>query len=167
VRPLISVLIPAYNSSKTILEAVESVPLGGTDDYEIILIDDGSDEDVIPLLRSSRVKVRLLRLRENGGLAAALNCGLSVAQGLYIARLDADDRMLPGRLAAQVAALEGDPSLVFCGTQMKMFGDRSGLSRLPTSLTECHGLLLHYCCYTHPTIMIHRERAGADLYYDP
>lgn len=108
-EPIISVIVPAYNAARTILETVESV-LGQTfQNFELIIIDDGSTDATAELLKEigdSRLKVYSY---ENGGVAIARNRGSALARGKFISFLDADDMWTPDKLESQLAALERMP----------------------------------------------------------
>jgi glycosyltransferase involved in cell wall biosynthesis len=99
---LVSAIIPVYNGARFVGEALESV-LAQTVDarIEIIVIDDASTDGSVELLRS-RSDIELVRLPENSGPSVARNRGLAVAQGDYIAFLDADDLWSPGKTRIQL-----------------------------------------------------------------
>lgn len=107
-KPLVSVVIPAYNAAKTIQSTVQSV-LGQTiQNFEIIVIDDGSKDNTIEVaesIKDSRVKVLP---QQNGGASAARNIGIKASQGKYIAFLDADDLWLPHKLERQLDVLTNE-----------------------------------------------------------
>lgn len=111
----LTVLMPVYNGERYLDEAIASIAAQELADFEFVIVDDASTDATPELLakwaaRDPRIVV--LRLNENGGTARALNAGLAIARGEYIARQDADDLSLPGRLARQVAALDENPSAV-------------------------------------------------------
>jgi glycosyltransferase involved in cell wall biosynthesis len=105
----ISVVIPAYNAERTILETVKSVQEQTFQDFELIIINDGSNDRTLNLLdivEDSRLKVFSYK---NGGLSVARNRGISRATGDYIAFLDADDLWTPDKLELQLQALQQNP----------------------------------------------------------
>jgi len=107
--PLISVIIPLFNSKKTILETLESVFQQTFSDWEIIAINDGSKDstlDVIATIKDPRLKVFSY---PNGGISVSRNRGLALAQGEYIAFLDHDDLWKPDKLELQLKALRENP----------------------------------------------------------
>lgn len=128
-RPLdamISVLLPFRNAEATLGEAVESVlaDMAGTD--EMVLVDDSSTDASHRVARTfadrdSRVRIVREDL-ERTGIAHALGRGLAACQGEWIARMDADDVSLPGRLAAERALMEEDATLGVVATQVDLFG---------------------------------------------
>lgn len=109
-NPLVSVIIPAYNSGKYIAQAIDSV-LGQTyGPIEIIVINDGSTDDTGDIVKAYGDKVRSIH-QENQGPSAARNAGITGAKGEYIAFLDADDAWLPGKIEKQVKVMEKRPEL--------------------------------------------------------
>jgi glycosyltransferase involved in cell wall biosynthesis len=108
--PQVSVIIPAYNGSRYIVQAVESA-LGQTfRDSEIIVVDDGSTDRTHQVLQPYLHKIRYI-YQENRGVAAARNRGIEEAKGEFIAFLDQDDFFFPDKLAAQIALFRQQPSL--------------------------------------------------------
>ncbi len=109
----VSVLLPCYNAAATLDEALESLARQTFPDFEIIAVDDGSTDGTADILQSwaSRdPRLRLLSCR-HAGIVAALNAGLQACSAPYVARMDADDRVLPERLALQVAYLDQHPEI--------------------------------------------------------
>lgn len=107
--PLVSVIIAAYNSEDTIAETIFSVLNQTFKDLEVIVIDDGSKDNTVELIKEikdSRVKVFPY---ENGGVAKARNRGITHANGEYITFLDHDDLWTPDKIEAQVCALQQSP----------------------------------------------------------
>lgn len=106
---LVSVITGLYNSSKTIVETVESVLSQTYESIEVILVDDGSKDDsceVAERLCRADPRVRLLRNDRNRGIAWTLNAAARASAGAYIAPLDADDIWRPDKIARQVARIE-------------------------------------------------------------
>ncbi|MFM6207508.1 glycosyltransferase family 2 protein, partial [Planktothrix sp.] len=88
--PRVSVIIPTYNCDRFLPEAIDSVLMQTYQDYEIIVIDDGSTDQTCQVLESYKHKIRYF-YQENQGSAVARNLGIKQAQGEFIAFLDADD----------------------------------------------------------------------------
>jgi glycosyltransferase involved in cell wall biosynthesis len=108
---LVSVVIPCYRQAHFLAQALDSVLAQTHSAPEIIVIDDGSPDDVLTVVRA--FPVVQYRRQENRGLAGARNTGLAQAKGEYIVFLDSDDKLLPHALAAGVAALESHPACAF------------------------------------------------------
>ncbi|WP_421622120.1 glycosyltransferase [Alkalilimnicola ehrlichii] len=109
-HPLVSVVMPAYNASAYIRQAIDSVLAQDYPAVELIVVDDGSTDDTVARVQAYGDRVRLLT-QANQGSGAARNQGLEAARGEYIAFLDSDDVWLPGKLTAQVAYLERHPDV--------------------------------------------------------
>lgn len=125
--PKVSVIIPCYNQGIYLDEAVDSVLNQTYEDYEIIIVNDGStDEFTNRLLADYRKpRTRVLQTR-NQGLATARNSGIAEARGEFILPLDADDKIGHGYLEKGVAILERQPSVGIVYCRGELFGDRIG-----------------------------------------
>ncbi|HEY7316997.1 MAG TPA: glycosyltransferase family 2 protein, partial [Candidatus Binatia bacterium] len=108
-KPLVSVVIPTHNRAQLLQEAIESVlaqqGAGEQFDMEVIVVDDASSDDTPDVMRKYP-QVRHIRLTTNHGEGGSRNVGIKASHGKYIAFLDDDDVMLPGRLKLQVPAME-------------------------------------------------------------
>ncbi|MUG99156.1 glycosyltransferase [Scytonema sp. UIC 10036] len=104
--PKISVIIPAYNAKRTILETIQSVQQQTFSNFEIIVINDGSTDNTLELLQSVKDKRLKVFSYENGGLPVARNRGITHAMGEFLAFLDADDKWTPDKLELQLTALQ-------------------------------------------------------------
>lgn len=110
-RPAVAVIIPTYNDSRYLGEAIASVLAQTCRDFEIVVVDDGSRDDPGPVVVAFPA-VKLVR-QDNQGLAAARNTGIRESCGRYLVFLDADDRLLPGALDAGLACFEAFPQSAF------------------------------------------------------
>ncbi len=108
--PLVSVIIPSYNSAKFLLQALDSVFKQTYTNYEVIVLDDGSTDDTQEALEPYRQQINYV-YQDNQGVAAARNKGVEIAKGELIAFLDADDLFLPDKLQQQVAVLASQPHI--------------------------------------------------------
>ncbi len=119
--PLISVIIPVWNRADRVAEAAGSVLAQKGASFELILVDDASDDatpDVLAAFRERRPDlVRVLQLPENRGVSAARNRGIRAAKGELIAFLDSDDLWLPGKLAVQARWFAENPDMLICQTE--------------------------------------------------
>lgn len=119
--PLVSIVIPAYNSAALIGATLKSVRAQTIGDWEAIIVDDCSKDDLPAVVDGfADARFRLIRHAENGGASAARNTGIAAARGRFIAFLDADDLWRPDKLEKQIAAVmaQPDPDMVFCVTRM-------------------------------------------------
>jgi glycosyltransferase involved in cell wall biosynthesis len=136
--PTVSVVMPVYNAEKYLSEAVESILTQTFSDFEFIIINDGSTDRSESILQEFQGQDKRIRLvsRSNTGIVATRNEGLELANGPYIAIMDADDIALPERLAKQVAFLEEHSNYVAVGSLSLMI-DPDGLPvRLANKLTN-------------------------------
>lgn len=170
-HPRVSVLMPAYDAAPYLPAAIESLLGQSFGDFELIVIDDGST-DATPEILAGIDDPRLIVLRQpdNRGYVPALNRALEEARGEYVARQDADDVSLPGRLAAQVEALDRDLGLVLVGTGYRtvdVTGDPLASHQPPTGDAAIRWQMLFHNAFVHSSVMFRRralDRAG--LRYD-
>jgi len=113
--PLVSVIIPTYNRAWILLEAVESVLSQTYENYELIVVDDGSTDNTRLLLKS--FQDICVVSQENRGVSAARNRGIEAAVGDYLAFLDSDDLWLPEKLDSQMEFFKTHPKAMICQTQ--------------------------------------------------
>lgn len=166
--PIVSVLLPVYNGERHLTAAVESILRQSYSDFELLIIDDGSTDnsaDIISRFRDPRIL--LYRSESNLGLVAALNLGLSLARGKYIARMDADDISLPERLARQVSVLDARSEIGVCGCWWRSIDEKGKIlteQRLPIGANECRSWFYLYGEQPigHPCVM-YRTRLVKDI----
>lgn len=136
-RPAVSVLLPVRNGSVFLRDALQSLLAQTFGDFEILVLDDGSDDGSAALARS--LGDHRIRVHEDGrrlGLAARLNQGVQLARGELIARMDADDVCLPRRFELQVAFLHAHPEVDLVGCRAAVFRDDEVLGLLPYAATH-------------------------------
>lgn len=110
----VSVVIPAYNAARFVTAAIDSVLAQTVQDFEILVVDDGSTDSTREVLaRYDSPKVQYL-YKPNGGVSSARNFGIEKARGKYIAFLDADDLWMPEKLEKQVTLLESNEEIGLC-----------------------------------------------------
>ncbi|UCF90939.1 MAG: glycosyltransferase [Desulfobacterales bacterium] len=115
-KPLVSVIIPAYNRGWILREAVDSVLAQDFRDFELIVVDDGSTDNTREILRAYEPDIRV-RHQSHQGVSAARNTGIAAAAGKLVTFLDSDDLWLPPKLACQVEFFDSNPEAVICQTQ--------------------------------------------------
>jgi succinoglycan biosynthesis protein ExoO len=128
--PRVSVILPAYNAATTLPAAIASVLGQGFDDLEVIVADDGSRDgtaEKAAAIARRDGRVRVLPATQNGGAAAARNRAIAAARGDWLALLDADDRMAPGRLARLLALGEAEQAEVVADNLRLVADDGTGL----------------------------------------
>lgn len=159
-RPLISIVMPYYNSSKFIRQAIWSTLRQSFKDFELILIDDGSQDNSADIANSFKDE-RIIHVHRKHDYISSLNTGLDIATGKFIARMDADDIMHPDRLLVQSMLLERNSNIDFCSSWCTVFNDYTGetypqktrfghISNPLVSLLLCN-------CFVHPSMMFRRN----------
>lgn len=168
-RPIVSVLLPVRNGGAYLRDAVESVLSQDFPALELLVIDDGSTDGAVEPLRAHRdPRLRFLSSSVRG-LSAALNLGLAASAGVYVARQDADDLSLPGRLRKQAACLDTNTDIDIVATRVEFIDGTGGACRTawtdavdrewdraltPSSIAA---LLPLTCCLIHGSVMARRE----------
>jgi glycosyltransferase involved in cell wall biosynthesis len=173
----ISVLLPVYNAAATLKAALRSVACQSLHDIECVVVDDGSEDgsrDVASSFAHADGRFRVLS-RPHAGIVAALNAGLDVCRGRYVARMDADDLMHRERLQLQMNALETAPDLAGVGCHVRFF-PRRGLTdgilayeNWLNGLRSAEAVLRERfieCPLAHPTWMLQREVFASVGYRD-
>jgi glycosyltransferase involved in cell wall biosynthesis len=118
-RPIVSVIIPIFNRKRYLSEAIESVLSQTVLPDEVIVIDDGSTDGSVEIVKGFP-SVRY-HYQPNSGVSAARNQGVKLAQGNFFAFLDSDDRWVPDKLERQIAAFEADPNLAIVFGHVQQF----------------------------------------------
>jgi glycosyltransferase involved in cell wall biosynthesis len=170
-EPLVSVVLPVRNGAEYLGACLDSLRRQTLTDFEVIVVENGSTDSAPAIIADFvdlDVRFRMVRIGAVG-LVAALNCGLTLARGEFVARMDGDDVAMPGRLAAQVAALEADESVGVIGS-MHRYIDSSGsqvgsIRRLPTRPSAVEAELLLSNPLAHPTVMFAPRRLSEPIEY--
>ncbi len=161
--------MPAYNAEPFMAQAIASVLAQTHQNWELLLINDGSTDHTRAIALSfADPRIRLIDNETNIGLTATLNKGIKLALGKYIARLDADDLAYPQRLAVQVAFMEAHPAVGMCGAwadQIDGAGQIMGEIKVVVDQAAIQATLLFHNSFYHSTVMLRRELA--QLGYDP
>ena len=157
-KELVSVILPARNAAKVISRAISSIQQQTHQFVELIVIVDPSQDNTEQIVRNfakndQRIKVEI---GQNQGLSSALNQGLDLSRGSYIARMDADDYSLPSRLEFQLNEIN-ERDLHVCGTQFSAF-DKLGRHAWTSELPLFHDEIVAWMCTNspicHPSAMI-------------
>jgi len=166
--PRVSVLMPVFNGGRYLAQAIESVQAQSFDDFELIIVDDGSTDGSAEKIADFAARDRRIRAywKDNSGISQTLNRGIAEARGDWIARLDADDVMLPHRLERQMAFISTDAEIVAAGSNYDIIDERgtrcATVRPLPRSLDELRRFLdaREPLIFTHPTMIFRREIAS-------
>lgn len=158
--PTVSVILPVFNGIPYLEAAIRSVLDQTFQDFELIIIDDGSIDNsasVIGMFNNPKIQ---FHQQPNQGLAATLNRGISLAKGKYIARQDQDDVCFPLRLQKQVAFLDMNPNVAMVGTSAEIWVGNKWSNRLLTHPADDASIrfgLLFDNYFVHSSVMIRRS----------
>lgn len=151
---VVSVIMPVFNGSAFLKQAIDSILNQSFRNFEFIILDDGSTDDSVHIVKSYKDnRICLIENGRNLGVIRTLNRGLELAQGKYIARMDADDLSLEHRLERQIEFLDAHPNIVLCGTWATSVGAKRGLLSYPTDHVDILFNLLFYNSFAHPSVM--------------
>jgi len=158
-NPKITVLMPVYNGAKYLDLAIQSVLNQTYKDFEFLIIDDGSTDNSVEIIKKyDDARIRIVKNEKNLGLPTTLNIGLDIAKGEYIARMDCDDISHPLRFEKQVEFMDDNPNISICGTWMRTIGDNAGIIiEVPKTNEEIKCSLLFSSGITHPTVFMRKK----------
>lgn len=168
--PLVSILMSVHNAQDTLAQSIDSIRAQSYENWELVIVDDGSDDNSPEILRTYTQTDPRIRVftQKNTGLTIALNNGIAHCRGVYIARQDADDFSYPQRLERQVSVMEADTSIVLCGGNCDSVYE-SGLS-IPWGWRDDQALkkiLRFRTPFAHSTAMIRASTLKSLGGYDP
>jgi len=169
-NPLITVLMPTFNSENYIAETLWSIFEQTCSDFEVLIIDEAGSSpetaEVISLFEDDRI--RLVRNETRLGLAESLNEGIRIARGKYIARIDADDLAREDRFELQADFLEKHRDYGLCGSRQHHFGvDNDFIHDVAVEHEDIKAALIYGCEVCHSTIMIRKDLfLDNNLFYD-
>lgn len=155
----ITVLMPVYNGAAFVGEAIESILSQSYRDFEFLILDDGSTDDTLPIIRSFRdPRIRLMVHPINRGLQYTLNEGIDLAAHDLIARMDADDISHPWRLEKQVAYMAANPRCAMVDSWVKIMDEQKCFVRAEGIYSRfVYYTLTFECCIYHPAVMYRKE----------
>ena len=172
-KPLISVVMPAYNAHKYIKSAIESI-LGQTfRRFELIIINDCSTDKTLPIIRSYSKKDSRIKIINNNkrlDIALSLNKGVGIASSNIIARMDADDIAFPNRLELQYKLINSSRNIGVVGANIEIMDEVENViatRSYPTSSNKLKSCLFRYSPFAHPVVFFRKnmfEKVGG---YDP
>ena len=159
--PRVTVFMPVYNRAHTLREAVDSVLAQTYDDFELLLIDDGSSDGSVEIAASyADPRVRLIVHDRNQGIPRTRNHGLAEARGELLAILDSDDAAHRTRLDHQVAYLDAHPEVAAVGSWLKLVnkqGRVKGVLLRPTHPDDVRAHILFVSCFKNPAMTARTE----------
>jgi len=164
--------MPAYNAEKYIGEAIESILNQTFRDFEFIIIDDCSTDKTWEIIQNySKIDSRIISLKniKNSRICITLNRGIEIAQGKYIARMDADDWSYPNRLEKQVMFMDNNPDIVLSGGAIEVCGNNLNIlntRKYNITDSEIRDKIFRYSPFCHPATMYKTIKAIESNGYD-
>lgn len=159
--PKISIVMPVFNGEEYIKEAIDSIINQTFTDWEFLIINEfGSNEAVTSILYEYEKHDRRIKIIQNTTrlrIAASMNVGLDMAQGEYIARMDADDISTPERLARQVQYMDNHPEIGLLGIKPTIFGEEDWEWNAEIVPEQVKTDSLFYLPCLHPTVMMRKS----------
>jgi glycosyltransferase involved in cell wall biosynthesis len=141
-----SVVIPVHNRAQLLVKAVQSVLAQSISSYEVVVVDDGSTDDVAAALAIFRdARLKLVR-QENRGASSARNTGIDMASGKYVAFLDSDDIFLPNHLSVMKGLLEGTSNTAAYCQVIAERGEGRSFIKPPRSIREGEDMAMYLMC---------------------
>ena len=158
-KPKVSVIMPVYNSEKHLFHSINSILTQTLIDFEFIIIDDGSNDNSLNIIKSfNDRRIKIISNEYNLGISAALNMGFHLCSGFYIARMDSDDISFNNRLEKQVIFMECNKEFSICGCNMFALDPKQNVNKeINYCLTDAEiksDMFFGKTPFAHPTIMI-------------
>ena len=160
-EPLVSIIMGTYNPKISLFKsAITSLQNQTFENWELLLIDDGSVRSIYNEIRNiltDEPRACCIRIKQNQGLAHALNCGIRMARGKYIARMDDDDFSLPTRLEEQVNYLNRNLEYGWVGCEADLFDNNGIWGKANRPEKPNKKSFLHSSPFIHPSVMFRKE----------
>ncbi len=171
---LISVIMPVYNGERFLAEAIDSILAQTYTDFELLIVDDGSQDSSPEIARSYQERdkrIRVIQLERNMGSADARNQGIAEANGDFIATMDCDDVSLPERFQKQVDFLQSNPEIGVLGACCRVVNEDKTTELFEFIVPETHALIALNlwigASFAHSTVMFRRDVLAAVGGYEP
>lgn len=167
-QPLVSVIMPVYNSEAFLAASIQSVLAQTYEHFELIILNDKSTDNsktIIEQFAAADSRIVFIDKQQNIGPANLRNEGFALAKGTFIALLDSDDIALPERFEKQVSYLQNHPEVGVCGTWFTFFGAQDKIIRHSQKHDDIKVSFLHSCNIGNPTVML-RKSVLKDFKFD-
>ncbi|RJP46612.1 MAG: glycosyltransferase [Armatimonadetes bacterium] len=174
-QPLVSIIMPVYNTANFLVEAIESIINQTYQNFELIIINDASTDNSLEIIKkyqkkfSKKIKVIDLKNNLNRGGDSCANQGIKIAQGKYIARMDADDVAHPKRFEKQISFLEKNPDIFLVGSNAYVINKRGkiiGEKIEPQKNEEIYKNYLTFHPLIHPSCTLRRQLKTHNFCYE-
>lgn len=154
----ISVIMSVFNAERCVSRAIESIMKQTFKNFELIIIEDGSNDNTLDILKNyakNDKRIKLVINKTNIGLTKSLNKGIKLSKGEFIARHDVDDVSLPFRLEKQLDFMTNNPEFAFCGSNIFIQQNQKYDIKI-FEIDEIRKKLIIKNCFTHSTIFIRK-----------
>lgn len=159
---LVSIILPVKDGERYLSEALDSMLTQTYTHWEMIIVDDGSQDGTADILKKYQARdprIRVITNKRSVGISKALNKGIKNARGVFIARMDADDISYPKRLEKQVKYLHTHTDVIAIGTQCDIIdaqGRKTSVKNFPLTHEEIYETVFRFNPLQHPTLMVNR-----------
>ena len=156
----ISVVMSVFNNAADVAEAIESILVQSMISFEFIIIDDASTDASLSIINryaEQDQRIKVLSNKQNLKLAASLNKGIAIAQGQYIARMDADDVAFADRLDTQFEFMQSHQDIAVCGAWVELYENKHVVWKTSTTTQGANCSTFFESCFHHPTVMIRKS----------
>ncbi|PHM43093.1 glycosyltransferase [Xenorhabdus szentirmaii] len=160
-KPVLSVLMSVYNGDKYLEEAIDSILLQSFEDFEFIIINDGSTDSSASILSRYAEKdnrIRIITNENNIGLVCSLNKGLEAAFSNFIARMDADDIAVPERFQIQMDFMKSHPDIAVCGSFIRFLENSNKGEIYAINHEDIVSDSFFNCPFAHPTVIMRKDK---------
>jgi len=169
-EPLITVLMPTYNSEKYVADTIWSVLNQTFTQFEFLIVNEfGSNDDTVTIIKMfDDPRIKIIQNETRLGLADSLNLGIREAKGKYIARVDADDLYRKDRFQIQFDFMEKNPDYGVYGSWQHHFGKNTNhIHKVPTTNSELKAAFIYNCELCHSTLLLRKDMfIENNLFYD-
>ena len=157
VTPLVSIILPVYNAAPFLRGTLDSLFAQDMPDFELLAINDGSTDGSLAILRGCKdARLKIIDMAHNVGIPKAMNVGMRLARGRYLAVANADDVYMPQRFSKQIGYMQKNFGVYVCGGWFTFFGERRG-AMMPEASKEIRANVLFICPICHPSAMFDGE----------
>lgn len=158
--PLVSIVMPVYNADQFLCQSIESILNQTYKNFEFLIFNDGSTDESLKVIRAYKDgRIKVYHSEENQGYVQHLNRGIEMANGEFIARMDADDISNKNRIHKQIGFLQSNPEVGILGTAIRKFGvdGYKGWAFFETEHEEIKCRLFFNSAFAHPSVMMRKE----------
>lgn len=159
-NPRVTVLMPVYNGEAFLKEAIDSILNQTYQDFEFLIINDGSKDKSVEIIKSyDDSRINLINNETNLGVALVRNRGLELAKGEYVVFMDCDDISVPERIEKQVKFMDNNPTIGVCGSEHENFGEniKSYIIKNPLDHDSIKSALFFFCAINNGTAIIRKS----------